>query len=363
MPEPASRTVMIAALIQPKSTPEREEMTALGLLAEDGSLRPPALSAGTGPSAARVERQAMKAGRVLNEAYDYARPSSFARGIRFDLGDKTMLLISGTASVDEAGLTVHAGRFPRAAVAHLPEHHGAARVGRRDLARHRADDLLPARHRARLQGLQRGAHGVLRAGSASIRCPRARASRRGSAARTCWSRSRRSPSMPRDRPSAAVEGAGRGRRAMRCLSTRLAAGPARGDSRRARSSRSGGVRIGGPEIVIIAGPCAVESEAQLLATARAVKAGGASVLRGGAFKPRTSPYSFQGLEGRRAAAARAGPRRDGPAGRHRGDGRAPPRRPSPKSPTSCRSARATCRTSRCSRRSAAAACPCCSSAA
>ena len=57
-----------------------------------------------------------------------------------------------------------------------------------------------------------------------------------------------------------------------------------------------GVRIGGPDVVIIAGPCAVESEAQLLATARAVKAGGASVLRGGAFKPRTSPYSFRGLE-------------------------------------------------------------------
>ena len=57
-----------------------------------------------------------------------------------------------------------------------------------------------------------------------------------------------------------------------------------------------GVRIGGPEVVIIAGPCAVESEAQLLAAARAVKAGGASVLRGGAFKPRTSPYSFRGLE-------------------------------------------------------------------
>jgi len=57
-----------------------------------------------------------------------------------------------------------------------------------------------------------------------------------------------------------------------------------------------GVRIGGPDVVIIAGPCAVESEAQLLATARAAKAGGASVLRGGAYKPRTSPYSFRGLE-------------------------------------------------------------------
>lgn len=57
-----------------------------------------------------------------------------------------------------------------------------------------------------------------------------------------------------------------------------------------------GVRWGATEIVIIAGPCAVESDAQMLETAQAVKAGGAKVLRGGAFKPRTSPYSFQGLK-------------------------------------------------------------------
>lgn len=56
-----------------------------------------------------------------------------------------------------------------------------------------------------------------------------------------------------------------------------------------------GVRIGGREIVIMAGPCAVESEEQLSETARLVRAGGAVMLRGGAFKPRTSPYSFQGL--------------------------------------------------------------------
>ena len=56
------------------------------------------------------------------------------------------------------------------------------------------------------------------------------------------------------------------------------------------------IDIGGPDVVVMAGPCAVESEAQLLQTARAVKAAGASILRGGAFKPRTSPYSFQGLK-------------------------------------------------------------------
>jgi 3-deoxy-7-phosphoheptulonate synthase len=53
--------------------------------------------------------------------------------------------------------------------------------------------------------------------------------------------------------------------------------------------------IGGPRVQIMAGPCSVESETQLLTTAEAVKACGATILRGGAFKPRTSPYEFQGL--------------------------------------------------------------------
>lgn len=56
-----------------------------------------------------------------------------------------------------------------------------------------------------------------------------------------------------------------------------------------------GVKIGGKKPVIMAGPCAVESEEQILETARIVKEAGAEILRGGAFKPRTSPYSFQGL--------------------------------------------------------------------
>jgi 3-deoxy-7-phosphoheptulonate synthase len=57
-----------------------------------------------------------------------------------------------------------------------------------------------------------------------------------------------------------------------------------------------GATIGGKEIAVIAGPCAVESEEQLLSVARAVAAAGARFLRGGAFKPRTSPYDFQGLK-------------------------------------------------------------------
>jgi 3-deoxy-7-phosphoheptulonate synthase len=60
-------------------------------------------------------------------------------------------------------------------------------------------------------------------------------------------------------------------------------------------SPGGNVLLGGDNIVIMAGPCAVESEEQLLAAARAARDGGASVLRGGAYKPSTSPYSFRGL--------------------------------------------------------------------
>ena len=58
----------------------------------------------------------------------------------------------------------------------------------------------------------------------------------------------------------------------------------------------GDVKIGGGNFCVMAGPCSVESEEQIVAVAKAVKASGANMLRGGAFKPRTSPYSFQGLE-------------------------------------------------------------------
>ena len=57
----------------------------------------------------------------------------------------------------------------------------------------------------------------------------------------------------------------------------------------------GGVEVGGPELVLVAGPCSVEGEDQLRAAAVAARAAGATLLRGGAFKPRTSPYAFQGL--------------------------------------------------------------------
>ncbi len=57
----------------------------------------------------------------------------------------------------------------------------------------------------------------------------------------------------------------------------------------------GDLRIGGDEVIVMAGPCSAENEAQVMATAAAVRRAGAKVFRGGAFKPRSSPYSFQGL--------------------------------------------------------------------
>ena len=56
-----------------------------------------------------------------------------------------------------------------------------------------------------------------------------------------------------------------------------------------------GVKVGGGHMAMIAGPCSVETEEQVVEVAKAVKEAGANILRGGAFKPRTSPYSFQGL--------------------------------------------------------------------
>ena len=59
----------------------------------------------------RIQKRAVKAPNVLNEAYDYAKPSSFARAMRVELGDTVILYISGTASIDENGVSVHLGDF------------------------------------------------------------------------------------------------------------------------------------------------------------------------------------------------------------------------------------------------------------
>ena len=87
--------------------------------------------------------------------------------------------------------------------------------------------------------------------------------------------------------------------------------------------RVGDVLVGGDGFVVMAGPCSVESREQIEATARFVRDHGAHVLRGGVFKPRTSPYSFQGLGWDGPRPAGRGRARGRPAGGHRGDGGRP----------------------------------------
>jgi 2-iminobutanoate/2-iminopropanoate deaminase len=89
---------------------ERQELVNLGALSQDGTLLPHALPQHLAVRPP-VARKAVSSPAVLNEAYRYERPSSFSRALTFDIGDVTMLLVSGTASVDENGLTVHVGDF------------------------------------------------------------------------------------------------------------------------------------------------------------------------------------------------------------------------------------------------------------
>ncbi len=89
---------------------ERAELMLLGMLSEDGKFQefclPPELA-----SRSILEKRAIRAPEVLNEAFNYAKPSSFSRGLRLDIGSYTLLLISGTASIDEYGKTIHLGDF------------------------------------------------------------------------------------------------------------------------------------------------------------------------------------------------------------------------------------------------------------
>ena len=112
----------------------------------------------------------------------------------------------------------------------------------------------------------------------------------------------------------------------------------------------------------IAGPCAVENEKMLHTIARHVRDGGATILRGGAFKPRTSPYSFQGHGETGAEVDARVRRRAGHADLHRGDGHPAGRADRAVHRHASRSAPGTCRTSTCSARSARRASRSCSSA-
>ena len=89
---------------------EKEEMIKLGIITEDRELQPynyPAIHLGRPP----VEKHAVHAPDVLNEAYNYVKPSSFSRALRLDLNGYSVLLISGTASVNEQGKAQHIGDF------------------------------------------------------------------------------------------------------------------------------------------------------------------------------------------------------------------------------------------------------------
>ena len=90
---------------------ERDELTKLGLLSTDGQPREyeyPAIAMQRGGA---IRKRAVRAPDVLNEAFHYAKPSSFSRGLHLEIGGVTVLLISGTASIDENGATVHVGDF------------------------------------------------------------------------------------------------------------------------------------------------------------------------------------------------------------------------------------------------------------
>lgn len=107
-PEPDKNQLMID--LSGLTEGERIEMTRLGMLAENNQLREyifPELHKERPP----LEKHAVHAPRVLNEAYYYLKPSSFSRGLRLDLGDYKVLLISGTASVNEEGKPEHIGDF------------------------------------------------------------------------------------------------------------------------------------------------------------------------------------------------------------------------------------------------------------
>ena len=92
------------------SAEERQELVQLGVISPSGDLlpyQPPPRREGQAP----VPKKAVSAPSVLNEAYAYEIPSSFSRAMRVDLGDVTLLFISGTASINEKGETVHVGDF------------------------------------------------------------------------------------------------------------------------------------------------------------------------------------------------------------------------------------------------------------
>jgi enamine deaminase RidA (YjgF/YER057c/UK114 family) len=90
---------------------EKAELTKLGMLSNAGEFQEYVRPAVDPARETLIKKRAISAPEVLNEAYDYAKPSSFPRGLRVDIGGVSVLFISGTASIDESGKTIHVGDF------------------------------------------------------------------------------------------------------------------------------------------------------------------------------------------------------------------------------------------------------------
>jgi len=102
--------IELATSLRGMSDSERDEMMKIGILSEDDRItryKMPELHNERPP----IDKKAVQAPGVINEAFNYQRPSSFSRAIRLDLGSYTVLLISGTASVNEEGKAAHIGDF------------------------------------------------------------------------------------------------------------------------------------------------------------------------------------------------------------------------------------------------------------
>ena len=111
MKEGVAGTVDLLIDFKRLTSGEREELEKLGLLSPGGKVleyRGPATDNSSHPP---IRKRAISAPDVLNEAFHYAKPSSFSRGVRLDIEGYTVLFISGTASVDEEGRTIHPGDF------------------------------------------------------------------------------------------------------------------------------------------------------------------------------------------------------------------------------------------------------------
>ncbi len=104
-------TPRIQTMLPEMSPAARQELTLLGVLSAEGQLQPAPVVPHRPPAASAFNVSAISAPTVLNEAFRYDKPSSFSRGLTLDIGGFRVLLISGTASIDEQGRTVNVGDF------------------------------------------------------------------------------------------------------------------------------------------------------------------------------------------------------------------------------------------------------------